>query len=149
MGLDVSHDCWSGAYSAFHRWRTAIARCVGIDLEQMQGFAKEETKALVDHYRKIGSPPALVEAYAKMANSVQMPWDEVMDPLKHLLHHSDCDGSIATELCAPIADRLEAILPLLPEGEGGGHIGNWRGTTQRFIDGLRLAAERGEDVEFH
>ena len=32
---------------------------------------------------------------------------------------------------------------------GGGHIGNWRAKTRAFVDGLRLAASRGEDVEFH
>lgn len=25
MGLDTSHDCWRGAYSAFNRWRRALA----------------------------------------------------------------------------------------------------------------------------
>ncbi len=29
MGLDTSHDCWHGAYSAFGRWRRAIAEAAG------------------------------------------------------------------------------------------------------------------------
>jgi len=30
MGLDTSHDAWHGAYSAFMRWRTEIARCIDV-----------------------------------------------------------------------------------------------------------------------
>ena len=26
MGLDCSHGCWHGAYSAFMRWRAKLAR---------------------------------------------------------------------------------------------------------------------------
>jgi hypothetical protein len=70
-------------------------------------------------------------------------------PLHELLHHSDCDGEIPASLCSELAEVLEAILPALPEGSGGGHVGNWREKTQTFIDGLRLAAEKGEAVEFH
>lgn len=45
--------------------------------------------------------------------------------------------------------RLKELLPLLLEGDGGGHIGDWREKTQTFIDGLMRAHEAGEDVEFH
>jgi hypothetical protein len=70
-------------------------------------------------------------------------------PLHALLNHSDCDGDIPASKCASIADALEALLPALPEGSGGGHIGVWREKTQLFIAGLRLAAKKGENVEFH
>jgi hypothetical protein len=69
-------------------------------------------------------------------------------PLQSLLYHSDCDGDIPASECAGIADALEAVLPALPGGDGGGHIGDWREKTQTFIAGLRLAAKRGEKVEF-
>lgn len=121
MGLDTTHDCWHGAYSAFHRWRTKIAEVAGYPpLDSMQGFDGERS------------------------------WDEFQaDPLAKLLHHSDCDGSIAAADCGPIADRLAELVPLLPPGDGGGHIGDWRAKTESFINGLRRAAAAGEDVEFH
>lgn len=88
MGLDTTHGCWHGAYSAFMRWREKLAEVAGLPpLMLMEGFY--------------------------------------------------------------LADRLAELLPKLPEGDGGGHIGHWREKTQTFIDGLRLAASRGEDVEFH
>ena len=121
MGLDTSHGCWHGAYSEFHRWRKQLASQIGINLDDMQGFG--------------GSGK---------------PWPSAdQEPLVHLLNHSDCDGVIAHEHCLAIADRLTALLPGLPPGDGGGHIGGWRATTQAFIDGLRLAAESGENVQFH
>lgn len=122
MGLDVSHDCWHGAYSAFHRWRVEIGKAAGIALEDMEGYANLE--------------PISWEPYKN-------------DVISVLLNHSDCDGWIPAEYCGPLADRIEEILPKMPTGDGGGHIYDWTETTQRFIDGLRLAASQNEDVEFH
>lgn len=121
MGLDVSHDCWSGAYSAFMRWRTKLAEVAGFPpLVKMAGY---------------DSPGLSWRPYEK-------------DPLTTLLDHSDCEGKLAAADCAPLAARLEELLPKL-DGEGGGHIGLWRDKTERFIAGLRRAAEAGEDVEFY
>ena len=122
MGLDTSHDCYHGSYGYFHQWRKEIAKTVGIDLSLMNGFA----------CYKVGSPG--------------IPWENLKpDALHVLLNHSDCGGYIEAADCAPLADRLEEILPLLPEEDDSQ---NWRETTQRFIDGLRLAASKGEPVEF-
>jgi hypothetical protein len=77
-------------------------------------------------------------------------WDEApSDPLIVLLAHQDCEGRIASEHCAPLADALEQLIPQLPDGDGLGHIGNWRDKTETFITGLRAAASAGEDVGFH
>lgn len=120
MGLDTSHGCWHGPYSAFMRWRTQIASCIGLTLDGMVGFG----------------------------GTTEWP-DAEKEPLVHLLNHSDCDGEIESKHCAAIADRLSEILPLMPKGDAGGHIGDWTEETQTFIDGLRLAAELGENVDFH
>jgi hypothetical protein len=71
------------------------------------------------------------------------------DPLIVLIAHSDCEGLIHPSQALPLADRLAGLLPLLPSDQAPGHIGDWRFKTQKFIDGLRLATERNEDVEFH
>jgi hypothetical protein len=63
------------------------------------------------------------------------------------MHHSDCDGEIAWEDCAKIADRLEAIAPLIENTKGG--VNEWRDTTLRFAAGLRRAHAAHENVEFH
>ncbi len=144
MGLDTTHGCWSGPCSSFNDWRRAVARCAGIDLERMQGYATTETKAAVKRYLDQGAQPDFIHDYAELMGRLQIPWDGVSDPLKHLLHHSDCDGSIALEHCAPIADRLQKILPLMLDGDG-----YLRDRTRQFIDGLRTAVDAGEDVEFH
>jgi len=39
MGLDISHGCWHGAYSAFMRWREKISQVAGLPpLALMEGF---------------------------------------------------------------------------------------------------------------
>lgn len=100
MGLDTTHDCWHGAYSAFGRWRTRIAACIGLTLSEMFGFGGDK------------------------------PWPSpTAEPLVYLLDHSDCDGEIEAKHCTAIADRLEALLPHL-DGFDVGHIGCWRDKTQ-------------------
>lgn len=135
MGLDTTHDCWHGAYSAFSRWRNKLAEVAGYKLE------------------KHGDPPIFdgpaIDWNAITELNVQGHWNETPeDALLVIFAHSDCDGVIFPEQALPLAERLEELLPLLEE-DGGGHIGSYKDKTQEFIDGLRLAASRDEVVQFH
>lgn len=91
MGLDVSHDCWSGAYSFFAEWRSAI-----FDVAYGGGPRKV--------YDYLDEVKAWTEDDARRT-----------DPLMVLLMHSDCDGSIAHEHTMPIACRLRDVLDQMPE----------------------------------
>ena len=150
MGLDCSHNCWHGAYSAFMRWRKEIAKVAGLPpLELMEGFYQPlNASGLPTLYFGLGTRK---ENYLdEIDKALPIKWDCLKpSPLHKLLYHSDCDGEIAAEDCGPIADELEKLLPLFPQGDGGGHIGNWRDKTQTFIDGLKLAASKNEAVDFH
>lgn len=147
MGLDTSHGAWHGAYSAFMRWRQEVARIADIPLELMEGFFGPQTNQmqLAGYAGKNAEP--LIEMIGR---NCPIAWESLRpDPLHVLLSHSDCDGEIAPEDCAKIADRLEELLPQFPEGDGGGHIGNWRDKTVTFIEGCRAAAAAGEPLDFH
>ncbi len=174
MGLDTSHGCWHGAYSAFNRWRIEIAKAAGLPpLDLMEGFwgsPRAESppcglplsiKCAANMLKRATyewSPKQPGEAESHRPHESLLSafdfdpirWDCLKpDPLHELLHHSDCEGEIPWESCEGIADSLERILPNLPDEDAGGHIGNWRDKTQQFINGLRLAAEQKENVEFH
>ena len=166
MGLDVSHGCWSGAYSAFMRWRRQIAKCAGIPLPLMEGYYVPPNEEVLEWLRpREGGPlcrshlgPALTYWLDDVQSALPLSWEPFRwnwrvgfsDPLIVLLNHSDCDGKIDSEDCAHLAERLEGLLPQLRElSDDPGHIGSWVEKTQRFIDGLRLAAAAGEAVEFH
>ena len=113
MGLDTSHGCWRGPYSQFNEWRTEIAKICGFNLYEMEGFRGPR------------------------------PWNRLKpDTLHLLLNHSDCDGNLAWNDCAAIADRLEELLPQVSSSD----FLRWR--TQEWIKGLRLAHSLEEDVEF-
>jgi hypothetical protein len=117
MGLDTSHDCWHGAYSSFNNWRRAICVAAGW--------------GALDNYSGFGGPES-------------MPEDDV---LTVLLDHSDCEGEIDWRVCYRLADRLEALLPKLPERT---HLPRCvREDTEQFIAGLRRAHADRENVEFH
>lgn len=124
MGLDTNHGCWHGAYSAFMRWREKLAEIAGFpSIHKMEGYTESKDALSWEPYRE--------------------------DALTVLLNHEDCEGEIAWQDCARLADRLEGLLPLLPEVDDDGHIGNWRSKTTKFIVGLRKAYEKQENVEFH
>lgn len=137
MGLDTTHNCWHGAYSAFNRWRNHVA--------QAAGYAVEGRNVLIDW------------GHVTEAN-LQGDWKQIPhgldgpDPLIILIAHSDCDGTIRTEHAGPLAERLEDLLPKIQDEDGGGHVaasGGYRQVTYNWINGLREASDLGEDVEFH
>lgn len=126
MGLDTTHGCWSGSYSGFGKWRTSIAREIGIDLDSMQGFARGVKRCPTCGHESLSG----------------VSWDALKpDPLHIVLSHSDCDGSIRWQDCEAIAARLEEVAPRLAN--------EWQEDTARFVAGLREAASLREDVEFH
>lgn len=142
MGLDVSHDCWHGAYSAFMRWREKLAEVAGYPpLALMDGFYDAELWA-----NTFKSYPWHVET---AISKLPIKWDVFRsDPLVILLHHSDCEGHIDAKDCGPLAERLAQLIPLLPMSDSPGHIGSWRDKTQAFVDGLRVAYRNNEKVRF-
>jgi hypothetical protein len=150
VGLDTSHDAWHGAYSAFMRWREMIAEVAGMPpLQMMDGFW-QKGQAPYDPATLIFNDKMAKEAVERFCSRLPIKWESLKpDPLHTLLYHSDCDGEIAWEDCGPIADRLEELLPKFPNGEGGGHIGNWRDKTSKFIDGCRAAYKAKENLNFH
>lgn len=125
MGLDCSHDAFSGAYSAFMRFRIAVAEATGGRWDEKEGF----------FYFGEG-------------------YDSVSHPgLYEFMGHSDCDGVITPEMCARVADDLEALIPELgKKGLGAGHLlrdGGYAAVAERFIKGCREAAAANESLEFH
>lgn len=124
MGLDISHDAWHGAYSAFMRFRIQLAKAAKFPpLEQMQAYSDSEDAISWEPFEK--------------------------HPLFPLLYHSDCDGHINRSKLKPLADYLESILPELEKLEPGwGHMPNVADKTRQFIAGCRLAIKKRQRLEF-
>jgi hypothetical protein len=157
MGLDTTHDCWSGPYSSFARWREEVARVVGVPLPLMEGFYSEPPAVAMDWAEPREGGPfcgdgrgKLLHTFISKANSwLPLSWEALRpDPIHVLLNHSDCDGEIEVGDCIPLAVRLEEIAPLLPD-EPKWHRGeSARAKALQFAAGLRAAAEAGEPVKF-
>ena len=123
MGIDFSHCGAHWAYSGFNRFRERIAGEIGINLRDMEGFSgflptpnQEEKEAL--------------------------KWNKIIDPIKLLLNHSDCDGILTPEECAKVAPRLREI------------ISDWddedydKQNAIELAEGMEQASFLGEDLEF-
>lgn len=80
MGLDTSHNAWQGGYSRFGDWRRWLAKQIGMNLNDMEGFGGDRKFSDFDH------------------------------PVLPLLNHSDCDGKLTTEECKRVAWGLDEII---------------------------------------
>ena len=130
MGLDVSHDAFSGPYSAFNRFRQAVAKAMG------GSYPDHEDKSLEPNLWYWGP------GY----NADRNPG------LHEFFNHSDCDGQIHWRTCGELAEELVSLLPKLDEmGMGSGRIadaGGYGAVARCFIAGCKLAFDRKEDMEF-
>ena len=137
MGLDTTHNCWHGPYSAFTRWRNRLAEAAGYEVKPVtyeDGMTYET--AMIDREGIERDNP----------NCYQGEWNtEPDDPMVYLIAHSDCDGVIQPQHAAKLADRIEELLPKLQD-EGPASVLD---SAVRFIRGLREAASAGEPVEFY
>ena len=147
MGLDVTHDCWHGSYGSFNAFREDIARAIGVPLELMEGFYREDRlDSLFMNDMKLPYVAESTELY--ITQWLPIDWEVLKpDPIYILLHHSDCDGTIEIKDLLPIAERLETIAPLL--GDGTGKVKwNMQEKALKFAAGLREAFSLNEVVEF-
>ena len=152
MGLDVSHDAFHGAYSAFNRFRQFICAVMGEgnsfpphfvfteegDLERDDDGRVKYVEGFSEDYFYI-----VLEDYPRESNP----------GLYAFLEHSDWDGDISPEMCIKVADELEALLPAAEQlkWRADGHIGRDGGyvaVMKRFIAGCRKAAEANEPLRF-
>ena len=136
MGLDCSHGAFNGAYSAFNRFRKAIATAMGGSFPPHDRESDDE-----------GTP--LHRGMWYWGNGYSR---ETHPGLFALLAHSDCDGEISPEDCGKIVEELEALLPAIEAlGNGSGHIerdGGYGMITHRFISGCLEAFEANEPLVF-
>jgi hypothetical protein len=163
MGLDTTHNAWSGPYSSFNNWRRWIADKIGIPLDLMEGFYYDEPGSF-------GNPFALLEdkfpsgddlamsALRRIKKTFPLKWESFKpSPLHELLFHSDCDGYIEPDICGEIALALKELLGNIsddnadsaaPNTARGTYDGMYR-ATERFIKGCELAHSNGEKLRFH
>lgn len=88
MGLDFEGSKAHWSYGNFKRFRCRLALEIGIDLDQMAGFAEKDG----------------------------ISWKDFTDPIIPLLNHSDCDGQLSPIECARIAPRLRQLIARWDDG---------------------------------
>ena len=133
MGLDVSHDCWSGSYSNFSEWRNTLAELAGYELEVVRYEGIEMS---------FMSPRIPIEVNEE--NALGMWANSPEDALIVLFAHSDCDGIIMPGDASDLRERLSELLT-----EKGKEMDEpTQFYTRRFISGLDLAISEDEIVRF-
>lgn len=90
MGLEFGKEIieyydfgWS--YRGFNSFRKRLAKEVGVELDEMNGFGGEKT------------------------------WETVENPIALLLHHSDCEGFLSCYACEKIYPELLKIIKSWPD----------------------------------
>ncbi|MBN1515697.1 hypothetical protein JXA32_03915 [Candidatus Sumerlaeota bacterium] len=92
MGIDFSHAGAHWTYSFFHLFRVRLAAEIGVDLNQMEGFVRNNER------------PAC-------------SWELVDDPIKPLLRCSDSGGELSPEESRAIAPRLRELIADWPDDD--------------------------------
>jgi len=148
MGLDCSHDAFSGAYSAFNSLRQAVAWAIGGSYPPH--YERNSEGNLI-----MESSGGLIKQYEKMDDTKwYCPDDfaaEEHPGIFEFLCHSDCDGEISPEMCTKVADELQPLVEKLTGLDSYGHIardGGFAAVLQKFIDGCREAAKNDEPLRF-
>jgi hypothetical protein len=153
VGLDTTHDCWVGSYTHFGMWRQEVARAAGYALKQRADAP----------WPIIDLPDDLFTQETFVGDWTSSP--AVEDPLIYLLVHSDGEGVIHPEQGRRLAARLEQLIPALSVEGANATAARYEqfapgltierltlewleDKTRRFVKGLRVAAEVGEDVKF-
>jgi hypothetical protein len=164
MGLSLTvggknYGSWS--YSGFNEFRRKLAKEIGLNLGDMEGFHNISRDYLEDNgweaYRNA------IEADYKSEKKIK--WETIDDPIKELLNHSDSEGMIKPELCGAIANRLEELIKswplkiqLTPPDSMQKHLGYPPQMeiddydvvqAKLLISGLREAVILNKSVEFH
>lgn len=145
MGLDTTHDAFSGAYSAFNRFRRVVAKAMG-------GSYPPHDNPLICADGDVIVDPDNGRFY------VPYKWEDfqIKNPgLSAFLFSNDCEGEFSPETCKQMADELEALLPKIKELEdknpAQGHLerdGGYVGVTKKYIAGCRLAHSLNETLEY-
>lgn len=117
MGLDFSHTNAHWAYSGFMRFRERLAAEIGIDLNKMEGFNKE------NDYKGLS-------------------WEKIVDPIKFLLDHSDCEDDLSPELCSKVAPRLRELVSSWDDDDYD------KEQALLLAEGMELAFSKNEPLEF-
>lgn len=154
MGLGFSHGHASWSYGGFASFRTKLAREIGINLHQMEGYASDKafTCAAIALNQVKGDAKTVAERqgvntyFTKYIDELVAPkpmkWDKIKDPIKDLLFHSDCEGNLTVTQCIDIAPRLRDLVADWPEEDFD------KGRALDLADAMTEAAEAGEPLEF-
>jgi hypothetical protein len=117
-----------------------LAKSIGIELGKMVGFydLSEEDRRKVPFFE-------LRDAMEKMKKTRgTISWDSVDDPIKILLHHSDCDGEISPKDSEKIVNRLEILVPqVFPDPDDYNRIQG-----EGLIQGLKESILTNKPIEF-
>lgn len=81
MGLNFKNSTAQWSYSGFNYFRKRLAKEIGINLYDMEGFGDG-------------------------CHS----WENVKDDIVPLLNHSDCEGELSPEDCKSVAPRLRELV---------------------------------------
>ena len=130
MGLDISHDAFSGSYGSFNRLRQTVAKTMG------GSFPPHDNPSLDHDQWYVGDGVS----------------EAAFPGLWAFLKHSDCDGEIDAKTCACLAIELHRLLPSIDNfGTGSGHIqrdGGYGGVARQLIAGCNAAYAANEPLVF-
>ena len=141
MRLTIDPQIYEGDPFFFMNWRLILSRIAGYGVEALE---IDGTTFLI---------PSIDYESLSVENTLGI-WDiDPTDVLLVLLAHSDEEGAIYPVHLLPLADRLEELLPEIPDFShyeaDSRHLKKEISMTEKFIAGCRKAHEQDRAVTFH
>lgn len=118
VGDEMSDAQWS--YGGFMRFREKVAKEIGINLLEMDGFKHE------------GWPRQRMKGIL---------W-KMEDPIELLLNHSDCDGRLSAKQCAKVWPRLAELIKGWPDSDYDKKSG------MALVESMRGCVEKNKSLRF-
>lgn len=158
MGLDVSHDCWSGSYNTFHEFRKELFNLVQAE------YSDALSNSDYAQDLQLNAPDFLdFLNFVVDCNCLDFYWNITMEfdnSIEHdavfiLLNHSDCDGIICLADAVILLPRLEQLQSFFNSYSGISFMTTkftpdcFNSLLTDWITGIAQAIENKETIRFY
>lgn len=141
MGLSIvsveGDEIFSGAYSAFHRFRTEVAKLIGF-----KSYVLSPGEMVYEMTGTILPGKGLTVTGIQKKKDQRANWFKKFPSHRAFFLHSDCDGEWSVE-------ELKDVQKVLKGAKNHCKDSSFKEQIQSFLDGVEMCIEKGFKVEFH
>lgn len=135
MGLDTTHDAFSGGYGTFNKFRSIIAKAAGVSYPPHERpLVCSDGDVIIDPSDNLIYVPGTKEDFRNRNPGMAA-----------FLFSNDCEGEFSPKICKQMADEIEAVLPKITFDD---REHTYIEIAKRYISGCRLAYSKRQKLRY-